>query len=1174
MSMTANNPRRRSRSRSPRRSDSRRQDHSRPLPVEPLEPRRLLAATLDVNGLLTVTATAGADVLTLSVGGATLSVTLNSAAQQFASVNVSAITLDLLGGGDFVTLGAGVIGATVNLGDGNDTVTSGPGDDTLDGGAGNDSYRYNGVWGVDLVIEAGGGGNDTLDFSSLTAGILAAVGPLSVSSGNSTVQHGGNGIENIVGGAGDDTFFFLNGSSIPGTLTGGAGNNLLAYSLYTTPVNVNLAAGTATGAAGVSGIQFVIGGSGADNLTGDNNANTLAGGDGNDTLTGSGGKDTYLFSTGWGKDQVVETPGGGTDTLNLSDVTANLTFTVATGAVTDGTNTVSAPNVENLTGGSGRDRFVFQAGAATAGALAGGGGIDTLDYSALAAGVIVNLAGGSATGAASVSSFEIINGTPAADSLSGDTFANTIEGGAGNDSLAGNGGDDLFPFKPGWGNDTLTENAGGGTDTADLSAITSNLTVTISASLTDGANSLAIVGGGLENIISGIGDDRFIFPAGASTAGTLSAGAGNDTLDYSQFTQAVTVNLTANTATATGGISSFQAILGGSGNDNLTGEGGANTLSGSAGNDTLSGGGGDDLYLFANAFGNDSITESAGGGNDTADFSTVSTPLLFSIGPNTISDTTASATLSSAIENISSGSADDRFIFQDNAQIAGTISGGAGIDTLDYSPHTSAVAANLATALATGSAGATGFERLIGGPGNDNLTGNAESNTLTGNGGDDALAGAGGADTYLFADAWGNDTLTESPSADTDTADLSAVTSSLSITIATGQITDGVNSLAQSNGVENILAGAGNDVVLFADGASLGGTLFGGGGVNRLDYSSRTDDLTVNLLAATATGALGAQDFQFILGGAGNDNLVGGDSADTLNGGAGNDTLSGGAGDDLYVFGDGWGNDSVVESASNGADRIDFTAAAAALTVNIGPNTITDGTSSLAFPADGIDTIASGSADDTFLVADGATYAGALSAGPGINTISFAAATTAVAINLNVSPVTGGFAGAAPGIGRLELFDNAIGGAGDDTLTGNANANHLTGGIGNDKLLGLDGDDLLAGLAGNDTLFGGVGNDTLQGGADNDSLKGAAGNDRLSGSKGDDTLNGQAGDDTLIAGAGNDKLIGGAGSDLMQGNAGNDNFLAKDRTRDTLSGSTGKDIAASDADLDILKGIP
>ncbi len=63
-------------------------------------------------------------------------------------------------------------------------------------------------------------------------------------------------------------------------------------------------------------------------------------------------------------------------------------------------------------------------------------------------------------------------------------------------------------------------------------------------------------------------------------------------------------------------------------------------------------------------------------------------------------------------------------------------------------------------------------------------------------------------------------------------------------------------------------------------------------------------------------------------GGAGNDILSGGGGDDTLIGDAGDDTLTGGLGNDRYVFANGWGNDTILETASNvdQNDTVDFSA--------------------------------------------------------------------------------------------------------------------------------------------------------------------------------------------------------------------------------------------------------
>src|SRR5262249_17581040 len=80
------------------------------------------------------------------------------------------------------------------------------------------------------------------------------------------------------------------------------------------------------------------------------------------------------------------------------------------------------------------------------------------------------------------------------------------------------------------------------------------------------------------------------------------------------------------------------------------------------------------------------------------------------------------------------------------------------------------------------------------------------------------------------------------------------------------------------------------------------------------------------------------------------------------------------------------------------------------------------------------------------------------------------ASDTALATHANRTVKTGA-------AGQAANFENATGGAGDDTITGNAANNVLVGG------------------GGNDTPHGGAGNDTLDGGAGSDALTGGWGND-------------------------------------------------------------------------------
>ncbi|MBR1302288.1 M10 family metallopeptidase C-terminal domain-containing protein, partial [Bradyrhizobium sp. AUGA SZCCT0042] len=115
--------------------------------------------------------------------------------------------------------------------------------------------------------------------------------------------------------------------------------------------------------------------------------------------------------------------------------------------------------------------------------------------------------------------------------------------------------------------------------------------------------------------------------------------------------------------------------------------------------------------------------------------------------------------------------------------------------------------------------------------------------------------------------------------------------------------------------------------------------------------------------------------------------------------------------------------------------------------------------------------------------------------GNGIDTYDFSNYTTALRVNLNpgassTTSVTqiaylGNGHYASGNIYNAYLFngdtrsyiDNAIGGAGNDSITGNAIANTLYGGGGNDTLIGGAGSDTLIGGGGVDILIGGVGAD-------------------------------------------------------------------------------------------------
>jgi Ca2+-binding RTX toxin-like protein len=220
----------------------------------------------------------------------------------------------------------------------------------------------------------------------------------------------------------------------------------------------------------------------------------------------------------------------------------------------------------------------------------------------------------------------------------------------------------------------------------------------------DAGNVGDVVFTGIENLRGGLDLDTFVFAADGIISGIVDGGIeGANTLDYSNRSSAVQVNLTAGTATATGGVLNIQKVIGGSGNDILIGGAGDETLStgegddfleGGAGNDHLDGGAGRDVASYATSPpGVDvSLADAQGkdgfGGTDTfagiedLQGSAFDDNLVGDGGPNRIDGGAGDDTLSG-------GAGDD------------TLSGGAGIDTLTYATAEQGVTVDLSAGTAT-----------------------------------------------------------------------------------------------------------------------------------------------------------------------------------------------------------------------------------------------------------------------------------------------------------------------------------------------------------------------------------------------------------------------------------------------------------------------------------------
>ncbi len=255
-------------------------------------------------------------------------------------------------------------------------------------------------------------------------------------------------------------------------------------------------------------------------------------------------------------------------------------------------------------------------------------------------------------------------------------------------------------------------------------------------------------------------------------------------------------------------------------------------------------------------------------------------------------------------------------------------------------------------------------------------------------------------------------------------------------------------------------------------------------GIERVEFRGGfgNDNLTGGALADILIGNAGRD---WLAGGGGADNLQGGDGPDTLTGDAGTDILVGGTGIDILDGGsdgdnlDGGANSDWVDGGI-GSDTIVGSAGADNLDGNDGTDTVTYAASTAAVTVNlalgtgsgghahndvlsGIENVTGSSFADTLA---GDEVNNILNGGLGIDTVVYSSATQAVTVNLAL--VNNQATGAEIGIDQLLSIENVTGGGGSDAITGNVVANTLRGN---------GGDDVLDGGSGVDTLVGGLGND-------------------------------------------------------------------------------------------------
>ena len=671
-----------------------------------------LASGAALNGSLD--GQGGTDQLSYSAWNSTVTVNLASGTATGTSgiANIESV----LGGSGNDNLTADSLGDVLDGGAGNDSLTSGSGNDTLIGGPGNDTYHFTDNWGTDTVIELSGAGTDRLDFSSATSALLFLINNgVTVTSGvNSATQSGGLNVENLVGGSTGDTFKFSESAYLNGSIDGRAGYDILDYTNCASMRSFTLTAlGSVDGFAGTGNsmlvgfdnIQQILGGAGRDHLVGLNTPSEWH-------INGKTGQYIDLNSMRT-LDFTLEDVIGGGGSFNVFNLSGDVEGDVI-GTALD-------------------DVFIIQPGATFKGKIDGLSGNDALDLTYRNDPLNVTMTGlssifglsGVLTGTNLTVYFDNING---------------IIGGSGmNDTFTGRDADATWTWKA--NGDNVYQSGGGTTAFRGFENLQGG----------SGVDQFVISGTQNENIFGGAGGDTFSLLNGAMLNGFLDGQAGTDTLDYSAWTSGMTVNLLANPGaqypgSAQGilnGVINVENLVGGSGNDTLSGDNGDNVINGGPGDDILSGGAGNDTYLFNNNWGSDVVYENANGGQDTLNFSQVSSDLLIVFGSVTVtSGGNQMQYLGNDIEQVIGGSGNDTFRFGDGITFNhghGVIDGGSGSDLLDFSSYTNAITVDFNNGRATGLGSFIGFEKLTAGSGDDIVYADDPTLMLDGGSGKDTL---------------------------------------------------------------------------------------------------------------------------------------------------------------------------------------------------------------------------------------------------------------------------------------------------------------------------------------------------------------------------------------------------------------------------------------------------
>ncbi|WDZ97733.1 calcium-binding protein [Herbaspirillum sp. WKF16] len=198
----------------------------------------------------------------------------------------------------YASYAGSALGVTIDLKNGSGTGGDAQGDilvniDNVIGSTHDDLFKAS----TQANIFTGNGGTDTVSYEYDTGGVTVDLTNTLAASGTYALGDKFNGISNLIGGSGNDTFY---ASNVANSFEGGAGSNTVNYARSgTAAVTVDLYNHNGSGGYAANdhyaNIQNVVGSAGNDTFYADGNANTFTGGGNIGGGTGAGTGDTVSY---------------------------------------------------------------------------------------------------------------------------------------------------------------------------------------------------------------------------------------------------------------------------------------------------------------------------------------------------------------------------------------------------------------------------------------------------------------------------------------------------------------------------------------------------------------------------------------------------------------------------------------------------------------------------------------------------------------------------------------------------------------------------------------------------------------------------------------------------------------------------------------------------------------